>query len=80
MIVLLIYTLILFAIFDFKNLYYGYLQVRPLNDREREEGQRVCVYNDEATKQIVLAVRFNIIYLNMPILSLLMSSELYNCS
>jgi hypothetical protein len=32
------------------------LQVRPLNDRERNEGFRNCISLDEATRQVVLAV------------------------
>jgi hypothetical protein len=31
-------------------------QVRPLNERERDEGHRVCVSFDDPTKQVVLTV------------------------
>jgi hypothetical protein len=31
-------------------------QVRPLNDRERDEGCRNCISFDDATKQVVLLV------------------------
>jgi hypothetical protein len=32
------------------------MQVRPLNDRERDAGFRECVLLDDETKQVVLAV------------------------
>jgi hypothetical protein len=32
------------------------MQVRPLNDRERDSGYRNCVTFDEQTKQVVLMV------------------------
>jgi hypothetical protein len=32
------------------------VRVRPLNPRERDDGQRTCVLLDDDTKQVVLTV------------------------
>ena len=33
------------------------VRVRPLNGRERDDGQRTCILLDDETKQVVLTVR-----------------------